>query len=170
MSGKSIISSLLLFISWFVMSSQEETIYCRNFNFNQKVISGINKCKNNAGEFEIKSYEFWEQFTPFTNTSEYYLSPTREGQICGETSDIFTLNRSSEIVLTYNWGYTEGAQLGIKLLNLDALKAVENYVIPQGTDGLWNTYKISVPKEIKRAKVCYVGYKIFSCATYVGER
>jgi len=157
MSDKSITRSVLFIIFWFVMPTEEQTHYCKKFNFNQKVFSGIGKCENNAGEFLIKSYASLKNFTPFTKTSEYYLTPSREGQICAETKDIFKLNTSSEILLTYNWRYTEGAQLGIKLLNLDAPKAVENYIIPIGTDGLWYTYKISVPKEIERARVSFVG-------------
>jgi hypothetical protein len=160
MFEKSVSPSVLFIIFlWCVMPSDGQIHYCKKFNFNQKAFSGFGKCQNNAGEFMIKDYEVSElvkQFTPYTTSSEYYLSPSREGLICAETKDIFKLNASSEIFLTYNLRYAEGAQLGIKVLNLDSPKAMENYMISKGTDGQWNTYNISFPKEIARARVSYV--------------
>jgi hypothetical protein len=150
---------ILLIIGLLVMTTKAQ-IPCKQLEFNQRVLNGITNCKW-IQQFQIKSYKdaAKKQFPPYKNTSEYYLSNQWEGLTCGETKDVFKLNTSSEILLTYNMFYYEGARLVIKLFDLDQLdsakeaKAVENYTISQGTNGLWTTHKISVPKEIERAKV-----------------
>jgi hypothetical protein len=159
MARNLVIQSTLLVILLFVKSTKGQ-IPCKNLDFNQRMLNGITNCKW-IQQFQIKSYkeENKKQFPQYTNTSEYYLSNAWEGLTCGETRDVFKLNTSSEILLTYNLFYYEGAKLVIKLLDLEQTdksnepKIVESYSITKGTGGLWTIFKISVPKEINRAKV-----------------
>jgi hypothetical protein len=160
------ITSLVVFLN----TVQGAEIPCKELDFNQFALNGIGSCTNTWTQtFKVKSYKDNGKVPLISEKSLYYMSNEWEGLTCGETKDTFSLNKSSEIRVTYSLLYYEGAKLEIRILNLDQLstnnnpKVVDKWVIAQNSEG-WTTFKIPVAAEIKRAKVSnwYIASVYFS--------